>query len=287
MMHERVGCEFDLESDGPVPLLMLVEPHPLGPHRIVSVSRQLQPNMPVREYRDVFGNQCWRLMMPGGRLLVRYDALVELSEQPDRTPLDRPLVPVDELPDDTLACLLPTRTIQADLLLDTAWDLFGSTPLTGARVQAICDWVHRNIRYESGSSSPSTTAVDTLNRGFGVCRDIALVSVALCRAMNIPARYAYGYMPDIGVPPPYPPMDFHAWFNAFIDGDWYTFDARYNVPRVGRIEIAHGRDVVDVAMTTSFGASRLNGLTVWSDEVDMNPAAVAELSAVLEPARGS
>jgi transglutaminase-like putative cysteine protease len=266
-MRVRVGCEFAFESEGRVPLLMLVEPHPLGPHTIVTASRELQPALPVLDYLDDFGNHCWRLVMPGGPLLVRYDAVVELSRRPEAMPLDRPLVPVEDLPHQTLAFLLPSRSIQSDLLLEAAWDLFGSTPETGARVQAICDWVHENIRYESGTSHPGVTAADTFERGFGVCRDIALLTTAFCRAMNIPARYAYGFLPDVDVPPLDSPMDFHAWFNAFIDDAWYTFDARFNTPRIGRIEIAHGRDVVDIAMTTSFGPSRLDRLTVWSDEV--------------------
>ncbi len=266
-MRIRVGCEFGLESEGAVPLLVLVEPHPSGPHTIVAASRQLDPITPVREYLDRFGNRCWRLVMPGGPLTLRYDAIVEVSGQPDPRPTALPLVPVAELPDETLVYLLPSRSIQSDLLMDPAWSLFGSIEPTSAMVQTICDWVHENIRYESGTSDPTVTAVDTFSRRFGVCRDIALLSVALCRAMNIPARYAYGFLPDIDVPPPFTPMDFHAWFNAFIDGHWYTFDARYNVPRIGRIEIAHGPDVVDVAMTTSFGPTNLKSLIVWSDHV--------------------
>jgi transglutaminase-like putative cysteine protease len=205
--------------------------------------------------------------MPGGPLLLRYDAIVEISGQPDPSPVALPLVPVADLPDETLLYLLPSRSIQSDLLMDDAWSIVGATEPTGARVQAICDWVHEHIRYEGGTSDPTVTALDTYARRYGVCRDIALLSVALCRAINIPARYAYGYLPDIDVPPPYALMDFHAWFNAFVDGRWYTFDARYNVPRIGRIEIAHGPDVVDVAMTTSFGVNRLSAMTVWSDQV--------------------
>jgi transglutaminase-like putative cysteine protease len=160
--------------------------------------------------------------------------------------------------------------------------LFGWTPATGERVLEICVWVHRNVRYEGGSSDLTITAVDTFNRRFGVCRDIALLTVAFCRAMNIPARYAFGYLPDIGVIPPDAPMDFHAWFNAFIDGRWYTFDARHNVPRIGRIEIGHGPDPVDVAMSTSFGVTRLTGFEVWSEQVSSDrcaPLSLIETSA--------
>jgi transglutaminase-like putative cysteine protease len=248
-------------------MLMLVEPRVDGAHTVLQSGRWLTPSAPVRNYRDAFGNACWRFVLPGGPMTIRYDALVELSAEPDQMPLDQPLVPVHDLPDDTLTFLLPSRSIQSDLLSEAAWDLFGATPLTSERVQAVCDWVHSNIRYETGSSDLTVTAHDTFQRGYGVCRDIALLTVGLCRALNIPARYACGYLPDIGIPPPYTPMDFHAWTNIFIDGRWYIFDSRYNTPRIGRIEIGQGRDVVDVALSTSFGDNRLDQMTVWSEQV--------------------
>jgi transglutaminase-like putative cysteine protease len=272
-MRVRVGCHFELESDGAVPLVVLVRPRADGEHRILHELRTISPDVPVHEYFDAFGNVCWRLVLPGGPLTVRYDALVEVSGQPEVLPIDRPLVPVEQLPDNTLVFTLPSRYVQSDLVMQAAWDLFGSLPWTSARVQAICDWVHTNIRYVAGTSDLTTTALDTFQRGYGVCRDIALLSVAFCRALNIPARYGFGYLGDIGVPPMDTPMDFHAWFNAFIDGRWHIYDARFNEPRIGRIEIGHGRDPVDVAMTTSYGPSRLNQFIVWSDEVPEDRAA--------------
>jgi len=246
---------------------MLVRPRPTGAHTVLREARSVTPGVPVHEYVDMFGNMCWRLVMPGGPFAIRYDALVEVSDQPDALPVNQPLLPVEALPDDTLVYTLPSRYAQSDLLLEAAWDLFGSLPPTSDRVQGICDWIHTNIRYAPGTSDPSVTAVDTFERGYGVCRDIALLSVAFCRAMNIPARYAFGYLGDIGITPLDSPMDFHAWFNAFVGGRWYIYDARFNVPRIGRIEIGHGRDVADVALTTSFGANRLNQFAVWTDEV--------------------
>jgi transglutaminase-like putative cysteine protease len=270
-LRVQVGCQFDFTAECQVPMLMLVRPRTDGQHVVLHESRTLVPALPLREYRDHFGNECWRFEMPGGALSVRYDALVEVSAEPDPVPRDLPLLAVQDLPEESLLYTLPSRYIQSDLLVDAAWDLFGWTPPTGQRVLEICDWVHRNISYQGGSSDLTVTAFDTFNRRYGVCRDIALLTVAFCRAMNVPARYAFGYLPDIGVIPPDSPMDFHAWFNAYIDGRWYTFDARHNVPRIGRIEIGHGPDPVDVAMSTSFGSTQLTGFEVWSEEVADEP----------------
>ncbi|HTE86328.1 MAG TPA: transglutaminase family protein, partial [Dehalococcoidia bacterium] len=152
-----------------------------------------------------------------------------------------------------------------DLLLDEAWRLFGAVTPGYARVQAICDWVHANIEYDPDSAGPTVSAVDTYFKRHGVCRDLAHLPAAFCRALNIPARYAFGYLPDYAVEPPGVPMDFHAWFEAYLGGHWYTFDARNNIPRIGRVKIAHGRDAVDVAMVTSFGWAQLQSMTVWTE----------------------
>jgi transglutaminase-like putative cysteine protease len=197
---------------------------------------------------------------------VRYDAVVEVPDEPDPVVPDAALVPVEELPDDTLVFTLPSRYVQSDRLLDEAWQLFGGTRLSWARVQAVVDWVHANVRYETGSSTPSVTALDVFERRVGVCRDFALLSVALCRALNIPARYTFGYLPDIDVEPPDTPMDFHAWFEAYLGGRWYAFDARHNRPRVGRVVVGRGRDAVDTALSTAYGPVRLERMTVWADE---------------------
>jgi transglutaminase-like putative cysteine protease len=267
----RVGCEFEYESDSPVPMLMLVRAQPDGEHQTLYESRWTEPRVPVREYVDVFGNSCWRFVAPTGRFRIRYDALVAISREPDLVVPDAPLVAVEDLPDSTLVFTLASRYIQSDLLVARAWELFGSTPPTWARVQAVCDWVHANIAYETGSSDPSITAMDVFERRVGVCRDFALLATGFCRALNIPARYTFGYFPDIAVEPPDVPMDFHAWFEAYLGGRWYSFDARHNVPRIGRVVIGRGRDAVDTALCTQYGASRLNAMTVWSDEVPIEP----------------
>jgi transglutaminase-like putative cysteine protease len=262
----RVGCEFKYETDGPVPLLMLVRPRADGEHRIVYESRWIRPDVPLREYLDSFGNTCWRFTAPGGPVTIRYDAIVEVDGEPDVVHASARQVPVQDLPDEALVFTLPSRYVQSDLLLDAAWTLFGQTPAGWERVQAICDWVHQHVRFEMGSSTPATTALDIYQQRVGVCRDFALLSVAFCRALNIPARYTFGYLPDIAVEPPDVPMDFHTWFEVYLGQRWYTFDARHNTPRIGRVVIGRGRDAVDVALTTSYGAARLNQMTVWADE---------------------
>ena len=271
----RVGCQFDYESDGPVPAVMLVRARPDGEHHTRYESRWLEPDLPVHEYVDGFGNLCWRYTLPGGPVTIRYDAIVEVARAADPVAPDAHLVPVEELPDETLVFTLPSRYVQSDLLIQDAWDLFGQTPPTWARVQAICDWIHANIAYQAGSSGPATTALDVYRERRGVCRDFALLSVAFCRALNIPAYYTFGYLPDIDVEPPDTAMDFHAWFEAYLDGRWYTFDARHNRPRIGRVIIGRGRDACDVALTTTYGAARLAQMTVWADEIGVGAASAA------------
>jgi transglutaminase-like putative cysteine protease len=266
-MRVRVGCEFGWETDGPVPMLMLVRPRPDADHTALYESRWFRPEVPLHEYTDGFGNLCWRVTAPGGPFTVRYDAVVEIEPTPDPVVPDAQLHPVEDLPDEVLVFTLPSRYVESDLLVDRAWELFGQTPATWARVQAICDFVHSHIEFGYGNSSPYKTAQETLESGKGVCRDFALLCVGFCRALNIPARYTFGYLPDIAVEPPDLPMDFHTWFEAYLGGRWYTFDARHNTPRIGRVVIGRGRDAVDVALSTSYGAARLPKFLVWADEI--------------------
>jgi len=281
----RLGCEFRYASEFAVPMVMLVRPMPRPNVRTVYESRWLEPDVPLHEYVDGFGNACWRFTTPPGSLTVRYDAVVEVERSPDPVSRDAAQVPVEDLPDNTLVFTLPSRFIESDLLLDTAWELFGQTPPTWDRVQAICDWVHENLRYEMGSTGPTTSAMDVYKSRVGVCRDFALLPVAFCRALNIPSRYAFGYLPDIDVEPPDVAMDFHAWFEAFLGGRWYAFDARHNQPRVGRVVIGRGRDVADVALSTSYGVTRLDSMTVWAEESsdDPVPQPDADTLEALEP----
>ena len=266
-MRIRVGCEFVWETTAPVPTLMLIRPRADADHVLVYESKWTDPNVGLREYQDLYGNNCWRFVAPAGRSIIRYDAVVEIPETPDPVVPDAALHPVEDLPDEALVFTLPSRYVESDKLLDVAWGLFGSTAPTWERIQAICDWVHTHIEFVNGASTQATTAWDIYQQRTGVCRDFALLAVALCRAMNIPARYTFGYLPDIAIEPPDVPMDFHTWFEAYVGGRWYTFDARHNTPRVGRVVIGRGRDAVDCALSTSYGSATLAKFTVWSDEI--------------------
>jgi transglutaminase-like putative cysteine protease len=269
-MRIKVGCEFVFQAASATPLVAQVLPRRDGPHRLLFERQALTPVVPAHEYLDLFGNRCWRLTVPKGEFSLRYDATVEL------VPLAGPVVPdakqalVDQLPDETLVFTLPSRYVQSDLLANAAWELFGGSPLGWARVQAICDWIHQRIEFRTASTTPQTTVLDVFLVRYGVCRDFAHLGVAMCRALNIPARYVFGYLPDVGVEPPDVPMDFHSWFEAYVGDRWYTFDARHNEPRIGRIPIGRGRDAADVALLTQYGSAQLTTMTVWSDEVPEN-----------------
>lgn len=265
-MDVRVGCDFHYETPGPTPAVMQVQPHADGAHRVIRQRWDLDPNIPMSEFNDLYGNTCRRFTLPGGDLRLRFDAVVEVPDEYDEVEPDAPQMPVENLPGDTLLFTLPSRYCLSDVLSDAAWDLFGATAPGWGRVQAICDWVHENVRFQYGTSTPTTTAVDVYERRVGVCRDFAHLALTFCRAMNIPARYVFGYLPDIGVPPPDSPMDFCAWFEAYLGGRWRTFDPRNNQRRVGRVVIGRGRDALDVAMVTTYGPHVLRGMTVWADE---------------------
>jgi transglutaminase-like putative cysteine protease len=266
-MHVRIGCEFIVESSAPTPTACIVRPRDQGWHTLLNERRSISPEVPIEEYIDSFGNHVWRWIAPEGRMILRYDAIAWVPPEADPLLVDLPGTLVDALPDEVLVYTLPSRHSPSDLVISTAWEMFGDTPDGSARVQAICDWAHQNIVY-GGNSTATTSGYDAFLARGGVCRDFAHIAVMFCRAMNIPARYACGYLPDIGVPYNPTPMDFHAWFEAYLDGAWRTYDARHNTPRIGRVLIARGRDAVDTAFLTSYGPSTLTSLTVWADEVD-------------------
>jgi transglutaminase-like putative cysteine protease len=267
-LRERVGCEFTFEGEWETPMILIVRAQPEYHHRVVDEYRVLEPDVPVEEYTDMFGNLVWRLIAPAGTLRVRYDALVDVPAAPDPVLPDLLKARVEEIPGPLLTYTLPSRYCQSDLFIGDAWDLFGHVQGGWAQVQAICDWIHENITYKKSSSVSTTTVREIYEQRAGVCRDFAHLGVTLCRALNIPARYVCGYLPEIGVEPDPTPMDFHAWFEAWIDGAWRTFDARHNIPRIGRVLIATGRDAVDTAFNTSYGSTRLAKMKVWADQVD-------------------
>ena len=248
-------------------MLMLVRPRMDAEHKAVYESKWIEPSeIPLHEYNDMFGNICWRFVAPPGLTTVRYDAVVEIPETADPVMPDALLHRVEDIPDDAIVFTLPSRYVESDQLLDDAWNMFGATPPTWARIQAVCDWVHNNIEFKNGSSTPSTTALDIYKQRAGVCRDFALLAVAFCRALNIPTRYCTGYISDIGTPKPWSAMDFAAWMEVYLGGRWHAFDPRNNAPRIGRTLIAYGRDAADVPLTHIFGPGVLSGFKVWTDE---------------------
>jgi len=262
----RVGCEMGFAPTWPTAAVIQVMPRREPGQEIISESLETNPTADFHEYTDLYGNLCRRWTMPPGNSTLRYDAVVELTAAQDPVETSTPELPPAELPDEALVYTLPSRYCLSDVLMDDAWQLFGSVQPGWGRVQAICDWVHDNIRFDHGGSTPLTTAVDTYQNRVGVCRDFAHLSVAFCRALNIPARYAFGYLPDIGIET-HDVMDFAAWFEVYLGDRWWTFDARNNEPRIGRAVIGRGRDALDVAMVTSYGRVGLPGFRVWADEI--------------------
>lgn len=266
-MKIRLGFELSYECPAPTPMILTLNVHYTRVSDLVGRDDLVfEPAVPVTAYRDSFGNWCTRIVAPAGRVRIRADAVVNDTGLPDAVVPSARQVPVQDLPDETLLFLLGSRYCETDQLSETAWRLFGQTPTGWGRVQAICDFVHRHIVFGYEHARKTRSALEAYHDRTGVCRDFTHLAVAFCRCMNIPARYCTGYLGDIGVPS-LGPMDFSAWFEAFLDGHWYTFDARNNTPRIGRVLIARGRDAADVAISTTFGAATLTGFRVWTDEL--------------------
>jgi transglutaminase-like putative cysteine protease len=265
MLQLRVGCEFRYEVPVPTPVVFLVRPTGSGPHRICSEQWESEPAQPFHDYVDLYGNVCRRSILPAGWSTINYEALVETADALDPFEPDTPQLPVDELPDDTLVYTLPSRYCLSDQLAERAWSLFGSLPPGWSRAQAIMDYVHNSLHFAYGSSTSVTSSVDVLENGAGVCRDFAHLAISFCRAVNLPARYVFGYLPDIEVEPLDAPMDFAAWTEVYLGDRWWTFDPRNNVRRKGRVVIARGRDALDVAMVTSYGGAILHEMTVLAE----------------------
>jgi transglutaminase-like putative cysteine protease len=266
-MQIRVGCEFSYEAEVPTHAVIQVEPRLESAVRAVDERWTNTPMVAMSRYLDASGNVCRRATIAAGFSTFRYDALLELPHETEPVRLDASEVPPADLPDDTLVYTLPSRYCPSQELADVAWNLFGSVRPGWHRVQAICDWVHAEIAFSYASASPLATALDIYERRVGVCRDFAHLAVTFCRALNIPARYVFGYLPDIDVAVAPEPMDFCAWMEVFLDGTWWTFDPRNNQPRVGRALIGRGRDALDVAMISTYGGPKLLSMVVWADEV--------------------
>jgi transglutaminase-like putative cysteine protease len=264
-MHVRVGCEFVHEMEAPVHAVLRVEPRIDGEFELVREGWDSKPAAASGRFVDGYGNLARRLTIPAGRSVLRYDALVQMAGELDAVEPSAPEVPPSLLPPETLEFTLPSRLCPSDELGDAAWDLFGAMTPGWGRVQAIVDWVHDSVTFTPGATTSTSTAAHVFSAKTGVCRDFAHLSVTMCRALNIPARYVFGYMPD--AEPSEDPMDFCAWTEVFLGDRWWTFDPRVNKRRVGRVLIGRGRDAVDVAMVTTFGPAPLESMTVWADLV--------------------
>jgi transglutaminase-like putative cysteine protease len=259
----RVGCHIVYETPAPTAILLVLKPRH-DEHQIV-LQQQLifTPHLPCYHFEDAHGNLTDRAVLLPGENIIHHDALVSVSALPDNPEPAGPPVPVYQLPPETLRYTL----------LNFAWENFGWYQNGYNRVQAICDWVHNNIEYRFGAGSSVISASEVLNQRFGVCRDFAHLAIALCRAFNIPARYVTGHLPDIGRTDPGTPMDFHAYFEVFLGHHWSTFDARFNVPRIGRVKVAQGLDAVDGAFSTIYGEVQFKWFEVWAYQV--HPAQVS------------
>jgi transglutaminase-like putative cysteine protease len=267
-MKLRVGFEMLYEFPQPTPMIMVLGTHFTRASDIVVPDLlTTRPSVAINPYRDLFGNWCSRIVAPAGAFRLAGDGVVRDSGLPD------PVFPnafqhtVESLPTDTLVYLLGSRYCETDRLSDIAWKLFEQTPPGWARVQAICDFVHRHITFGYEHARATKTAREAYDEGNGVCRDYAHLAITFCRCMNIPARYCTGYLSDIGTPRPWAAGDFAGWFEAFIGGSWHMFDPRNNTPRIGRVLIAQGRDASDVPITQTFGPNKLLNFKVWTDEV--------------------
>ena len=267
-MQIRVGFEMAYACPQPTPMLLVLNVHHSRASDLVRPDLVVtMPAVPLSAYRDLFGNWCSRIVAPAGRIVITTDAVVNDSGLPDVVNPEATQSQVEHLPEETLVYLLGSRYCETDQLSDIAWQRFGSGPTGWARVQAVCDFVHRHIVLGYEHARRTRTAWEAYTEGVGVCRDYAHLAIALCRCLNIPARYCTGYLGDMGTPPPHGPMDFAGWFEAFLGGRWYTFDARNNTPRIGRVLMARGRDACDVALATTFGPNTLESFKVWTDEI--------------------
>ena len=265
----RVGCEIAFTFPEPTALVLMLYLHPSHDAQIRRPERlQIEPQVPVSNYTDVYGNRCGRAFVPAGRVVFRNDAIVEDNGEPDVLGWGALQYKPQDLPDDVLLYLLASRYCEVDSeLKQIAWSLFGQLPAGWPLVQAVCNFVQKQIRFDYMQARENRTALEVFRERTGVCRDYMHLAITFCRCLNIPARYCTGYLGDIGVPVAPYPMDFSAWFEVFLGGRWYPVDARNNTPRIGRVLMARGRDAADVALTTTFGVNQLQAFRVWTDEV--------------------
>jgi transglutaminase-like putative cysteine protease len=264
----RLGFDIQFELPAEVAILTLLNVHPSRAKDLREPDAlQVDPSVKIEHFEDTFGNHSCRLVAPQGRIRLHNSTLIEDSGNLDPEGLDAPEIPVAQLPIDVLPFLMNSRYCEVDLLSNTASELFFNAPRGWGRVQAVCAWVHSKVKFGYEFNSPFRTALGVYTERVGVCRDFQHLAITFCRALNIPARYATGYLGDIGVVLPPSPMDFSAWFEVYLGGRWWAVDARHNARRIGRVLMATGRDATDCAITTSFGAANLIHFSVVSDEV--------------------
>ncbi len=268
----RLGYDLQFDVPCPTPIVALLSVHPSRERDLLQPDEvRTDPPVPVTTYLDSFGNRCSRLVAPPGRLKLTNSTLIHDSGEPDPVNRSARECAVGDLPNGVLTYLLNSRYCEVDRLSNIAFELFGNSPRGWGRVQAVCDWVNAKVKFNYGQARPTKTALDVFTERVGVCRDFQHLAITFCRALNIPARYATGYLGDLGVPVT-GPMDFSAWFEVYLEDRWWTMDARHNVPRIGRVLMATGRDASDVALTTSFGEATLCHFFVVTDEVVNAPA---------------
>jgi transglutaminase-like putative cysteine protease len=262
----RAGYNIAFTTERPTPMLSALSVHPTRNRDLRTAQRIMtDPDVPIYDYVDAFGNICSRLVLPAGTTTISCGFVIEDPFEPDVAAPEGGQLQINRLPDDVLMYLLASRYCETDRLSNIAWSMFGGMS-GGAMVQAIVAFVHGWISFDYGLARPTRSAFDAYQERVGVCRDYAHLAIALCRAMNVPARYCTGYMGDMDLPALVGDMDFSAWFEAYLDGEWYTFDARHNRPRRGRILMARGRDATDAALTTSFGEATLARFEIYTDE---------------------
>jgi transglutaminase-like putative cysteine protease len=268
----RVGCRLEYEASMATPALFMLRPRVDDNHLVTVEHFNVSPGLFRQEFQDVHGNTTRRVILQPGHNVVEHDALVSVSSKPDARYSGQAAVPVSEIPSDLLRYTLPSRYCDSDKLFEFAWEHFGQIANGSDRVEAISDWVHANIEYRFGSGRPDLSASNIIERGFGVCRDFAHSVIALCRTFNIPARYVTGHLPDIGFQDSGSPGDFHGYCEVYLGHKWWTVDARFNIPRIGRIKMSHGLDAVDGAFGTIYGDAPLTYFEVWAYQV--NPGEV-------------
>jgi transglutaminase-like putative cysteine protease len=264
----RCGLALTYEATAPTPMILLIQPRLERGQRMECEQLTFTPNVEVEAWDDEHQNRVRRLELPVGSLTVRHDALISVPATWETQDWGDLPVPVGQLTPELLRYTLPSRYCDSDKLMDFAYQQFGHVPHGLQRVQAICDWVHHNVEYRYGSGDPRISASDTLRNRYGICRDFAHLGIALCRCFNLPARYVTGHLPDVAFQDPGSAMDFHAYFQVYAGHRWTTFDARFNVPRIGRIHLACGLDAVTCAFSTLYGGANLTGFQVWSYQVD-------------------